>query len=64
MSQAFVPSTAARAATLAAATGQQQQQQRLQQQQQRQSGVGMAATRRDVVRMPSSEPMVSKSGCV
>lgn len=54
VSQAFVPSTAARAAAAAAATGQQQQ--RLHQQQR--SCVGLAATRRDVVRMPSSEPMV------
>lgn len=55
VSQAFVPSTAARAA----ATGHQPQQQ-LQQQMKKQqrSGVGMAATRRDVLRMPSSEPMV------
>lgn len=57
LSQAFVPSTAARAAASAAATGQQQQ--TLHRQQQR-SCVGLAATRRDVVRMPSSEPMVRR----
>ena len=62
-SQAFVPSTVAKAA---AATGHQQPQQKLQQQlmKQRRSGVGMAATRRDVVRMPSSEPMVRESTTV
>ena len=53
-SQAFVPSTAARATAAARATGQQQR--RLHRHQR--SGVELAATRRDVLRMPSSEPMV------
>eukprot|EP00752_Nemacystus_decipiens_P004895 g4454.t1 len=54
VSQAFVHSTSARAASAAATTGQQQRKLH----QQDRSYVTLAATRRDVLRMPSTEPMV------
>lgn len=59
VSQAFVPSTAgaARAAASAAAAEPQQQRQR-NFHTPRRASTDLAATRRDVLRMPSSEPMV------